>query len=485
MNSNPATLNFNININTTSDNSTLNPHNYKMSKSSCSSRNSSYDSLASEISAWSDSVTTSANSSFSGLSVLSNSFKKSSIDDDDDQQLLTFTPKPPAFYYSGFRDKAINIARMMRPDTRLTAIQMAMQLSHILPVSNRCSSSSIKWNLYAARIAASYSPSKYDSYSVLNQRAYIAIHQLNTLEFSTFPDKETMSKSQYSACLHAWVQENIVDGIEKRILVNTPLIKNIVAQQTGLAAATREKLLFSYFWDHEEEARSVLQSCDNSSTDLDENIKLFQSFTYTPRYMFLMNLLRIASIISSKIKQAMPKHVYIRMQSFLTESRSLNKLIQACMNDPKSKSTESLLDIVPVSLEQYRAFFSLEIFSKPSTLKNNFIPNPKYAHIDKHANADSMSTCVFHHYHLDVSLLNGLETKSSLSLCPGCSQRTANISLEPACFVESPLILILGSEASFIDIDSCYGLDIKTIGTYSVTSSGTFKTYRRLSSFDE
>lgn len=427
-----------------------------MVDSSSSSRTSSYDSLMSEASAWSSSTVTSSNSSYTALPTVDDT--KLSADTQDlcynntdhhDDELLTFTPSP----HSGFRDNAISIARLMTPETRLTVVQMATQLSHVLPTSGH---SSVKWNQYAARIASLYDPAKYDSYRVLNQRAYIAIHQLNSFQFSTFPDPATMSHPQYAASLHAWVQKNIVNGIEKQVLANTPLIRNIVTQRSGLAAAAREKVLFSYFWDHREQASSVLNSVHTHNVN--ENMEMFQCFTYTPRYMFLMNLLRIASTISTKIQEAVPAPVAAKMDSFFVPATT-SKLIQA------TAGPASLTDLVPTSLDQYRTFFSSEIFSKLATAHN---PAGLFT---KHSPTSQIPqpACALNSFHVNVAPFteqgyspSDLANQLNLAPCPECA------TCAPGCFLDNPLAIILGSDASYIDVDgsasaACYGLSVKVI----------------------
>lgn len=509
----------------------------RLVKSSSSSRNSSYDSLLSEASSWSDSTVTSTNSSTVTLSPLHTSHNNNNNNDsikhnstssdpnthDDDDQPLSFSsatltssqkqqqPSATATRSPSFRDRSITTAKLMCPETRLAIIQMALQLSHILPASGHCS---MEWNLYASQIADLYSPNNYDSYRVLNQRANVTVHQLNTFQCTPFPEAPVLGSAtassnshsmvQYSAQVTKWVQDNIVDGIEKSILDNVPFIKKIVSQRLGLAAVAREKIMFSYFWDHPETVRSVLGKTNSSNTcnsndnaastendadstdsnddcEYDPTLGMFQCFTCTPRYMFLVNLLRIASAISAKIRESVPEDVYLRLRKYVSKSSSMNSLVKE-LAETKS-DYHRIVDTVPTCLEQYRAFFEAEMVTRPNSHKyhknkyHRFTSDPKHAgmfggegkhkaaadHQEQGSKKDTATArCSYGQYHVDVSCFESLgysdthlTTVLNLLPCPGCkSSSNSSAATTTTNYVQDPLVIVLGTQPSFIEFQN-------------------------------
>lgn len=490
------------------------------SSSNTSSRNSSYDSLFSEASTWPNSIQSSANTSTENLSSLNKNsqketqtepsvFEESNFAEEvlaTSYEQLKFIPAPN--YYTCFRNNAINTARNMSSDTRLAIIQMGIQLSKILPSTEK---HSIKWSIYASRINSLYSPQMYDSYQLLNQRAQAMIYKLNALQLTPFPNKSQLRTQpyEYSNHLHSWVQTNIISGVEQNILASSPYIKSIVTKRQGLNAIVREKLIFSYFWENQTEIKALFiqndETTNNNINDVDRNLEMFQCFTCTPRYLFLMNLLRIASLISKKIQDAvLESEENDNNNNTSNASHCMNKFL-ACSIDPthliKASHTspdkyERLINLVPISLDQFKSFFSTEIFpqsrakyySLSSSCSSVFGSKLAMLYSNGQKKNQDPQNCLFRHEHVNLELFNNANSSSTnsngdnggncsvpesstsglnLSFCPGCSNpkytKTSssadNKKSETLNYVENSLVLLLGSEASFIDYKGLNGFD--------------------------
>lgn len=202
----------------------------------------------------------------------------------------------------GFRDSALQTFAALANDDREALILMTAHLAD-LPTKTP----SKDWAAYARTLARAYDVAKFEDYRVLTLRTRSALYSLTHApsSHSTSPGYIPPLSPAAAYCasgLRSWISSELVPALHHTLVRIGPQAAQTIISQASLDAIAQEHALLSCAWLPEFSDKLVAAGCRCDAS-------VFCAFTSTPRYMFLMDLKRVAAAVSAQIEAAVPHDV--------------------------------------------------------------------------------------------------------------------------------------------------------------------------------